>query len=654
LTPPRCSYRLQLLPHLDFERARDLVPYLRDLGVSHLYLSPSLQARSGSAHGYDVVDPTRLSEDLGGEEQFRALCGAGLRVILDIVPNHMAASEESPFWRDPLWRAKFFDLDWRTSGPRRFFDIGDLAGVRVEDPEVFEVTHAKVIELTRDGMLDGVRVDHVDGLANPARYLQRLRDAGIGSVWVEKILGPGEVLRDWPVEGTTGYQFAGDTTRLFIEPGAEGPLTRVYRELTGERRTFAEIAREAKLEQVAGAFEPEVARLRAQLIGVDDELDLPSSLASFGVYRTYVDPENGTIDDSDRAAIIEARLPARLADLLLLAERGHDSFVLRFQQTTPPVTAKGVEDTALYRYNRLLCLNEVGCDPDRFSLSVDDFHATNLERARRFPRELLTSQTHDTKRSGDARARLCALSWHAEEWERQLARWCELNDELRTGDVPDPNAEYFIYQTLVAAWPIGLDRLMGYLEKAFREAKVHTSWSAPERRWEEAVRAFVARMFESRPFLAELTPFVERLAADGRRIALGQTLLKLTCPGTPDIYQGDELWSFALVDPDNRRPVDWARRRRLLAELRVGAEVREETEKLFLIWKTLGLRARRPEAFEAGYEPLDAGPDVCAFMRGADVLVAVPLRPGATYVPPAGFCDVLDGAELRVFLLERL
>ncbi len=653
MTRLRCSYRLQLLPHLDFEQARALVPYLRDLGVSHLYLSPSLQARSGSTHGYDVVDPTRLSQDLGGEEQFRALCTAGLGVILDIVPNHMAASDESPFWRDPLWRAKFFDLDWRTSGARRFFDIGELAGVRVEDPEVFEVTHAKVIELAHDGMLDGVRVDHVDGLSNPARYVQRLRDAGIGRVWVEKILGPDEQLREWPVEGTTGYQFAGEITRLFIEPAAEGLLTRAYHELTGELRTFEEIAREAKLEQAAGAFEPEVARLDAQLIGVDDELDLPSALASFDVYRTYVDPESETIDSRDRAAIIEAGLPRRLADLLLLAERGHDAFVLRFQQTTPPVAAKGVEDTAFYRYNRLLCLNEVGSDPGLFSLAVADFHAANLERARRFPHELLASQTHDTKRSGDARARLCALSWHAEEWERQIARWRELNDGLRTDEKPDRNEDYFIYQTLVAAWPIDLDRLTQYLEKAFREAKAHTSWSTPEREWEEVVRAFVGRIFENAPFLAEFAPFVERVAADGRRIALGQTLLKLTCPGMPDIYQGDELWSFALVDPDNRRAVDWARRRRLLAELRAGAPVREETEKLFLIWKTLGLRARRPAAFEEGYEPLDAGPDVCAFVRGADVVVAVPLRPGAAFVPPAGFHDVLDRADLGVFLLER-
>ena len=215
------------------------MPYLRELGVSHLYLSPSMQARSGSTHGYDVVDPTRLADDLGGEDEFRALCDAGLGVILDIVPNHMAASEEeNPFWRDPLMRAKFFDVEWRTGGVRRFFDISDLAGVRVEDPEVFEVTHRKVIQLVREGLLDGIRVDHPDGLANPTRYVHRLREAGIEHVWVEKILEPGEQLRDWPVEGTTGYEFAGDVTALHVNPDAEEELTDLYRELTGEERPF--------------------------------------------------------------------------------------------------------------------------------------------------------------------------------------------------------------------------------------------------------------------------------------------------------------------------------------------------------------------------------------------------------------------------------
>ncbi|MBV8064584.1 MAG: malto-oligosyltrehalose synthase, partial [Actinobacteria bacterium] len=213
-----CTYRLQLLPHLDFSGARELVPYLRELGVSHLYLSPSMQARTGSTHGYDVVDPTHVSEDLGGEPAFRSLCEAGLGVVLDIVPNHMAASDdENPFWRDPLRRAKFFDVEWRTGGVRRFFDVEDLAGVRIEDPEVFEATHRKILELVREGLVDGVRVDHPDGLANPARYLHRLREAGVERVWVEKILEPGEQLRDWPVCGTTGYEFANDLTGLFLD-----------------------------------------------------------------------------------------------------------------------------------------------------------------------------------------------------------------------------------------------------------------------------------------------------------------------------------------------------------------------------------------------------------------------------------------------------
>ena len=300
----RATYRLQLGPGLGFREARELVPYLRDLGVSHLYLSPSLQARSGSTHGYDVVDPTRISEDLGGEDEFRALCSAaqeGLGVVLDIVPNHMAASDENPFWRDPLWRAKFFDLDWRTGAHRRFFDVGELAGVRMEDPEVWEVTHAKVVELAQKGLIDGVRIDHPDGLANPRRYLERLREAGIERLWVEKILEPGERLRpEWPVEGTTGYEFLNDVTALFVDPAGEEPLTRLYEDLTGERRPFGEVAAEAKLEQARTTFADEVAQLAAKL---PFDADLEWALASFHVYRTYVEPDAGLVTAEDRAAI---------------------------------------------------------------------------------------------------------------------------------------------------------------------------------------------------------------------------------------------------------------------------------------------------------------------------------------------------------------
>jgi (1->4)-alpha-D-glucan 1-alpha-D-glucosylmutase len=645
----RCTYRLQLLPHLDFSAARELVPYLHDLGISHLYLAPSMQARSGSTHGYDVVDPTRLSDELGGEEEFRRLCGAGLGVILDVVPNHMAASDENPFWRDPLWRAKFFDVEWRTGGVRRFFDIGDLAGVRMEDPEVFQATHTKVLELVREGLLDGIRVDHPDGLANPPRYLHRLREAGVERVWVEKILEPGEPLREWPVEGTTGYEFANDLTALFVDPAAEEPLTELYREFTGEERDFADIAHEAKLELARDTFEQEVDWLRADL-GLSDELDIPRALASFRVYRTYVDPDRGEVDGLDRQAVAEARLPPDLASILQLDERGHDAFVIRFQQTTPPVMAKGVEDTAFYRYNRLLCLNEVGGDPRRFTLAVEDFHAGNLERLRRFPNALLTTQTHDTKRSGDVRARLTALSWLPYEWGARVIEWRRINESLR-GDAPDANEEYFVYQTLVGAWPLERERLDAYLEKALREAKTNTNWLEPNARWEDEVKSFAGALYDHEAFRQSFDPFVERVAELGERIALAQTLLKLTCPGVPDLYQGDELWSLSLVDPDNRRPVDWGERRLALADLQAGAAPTRATAKLFLIWKTLELRARRPEAFAGSYEPIEAD-DVCAFVRGGEVLVAVPLRAGARFDAPDGWSDAL-GADLGVWLLSR-
>jgi (1->4)-alpha-D-glucan 1-alpha-D-glucosylmutase len=624
----RAAYRLQLGPGLGFREARELVPYLTELGVSHLYLSPIMQARSGSTHGYDVVDPTRVSEALGGEDELRALCESGLGIIVDTVPNHMAASEdENPLWRDPLTRAKFFDLDWRTGDNRRFFDIGDLGGVRMEDPEVFETLNRKLVELVREGHVDGVRVDHVDGLAFPARYLRRLRESGIEHVWVEKILEPGEQLRDWPIEGTTGYEFLNDVTALFVNPEAEEPLTELYRELTGESRGFAEIAAEAKLEQARTTFETEVEWLEARLHDAAPQVDVAAALASFHVYRTYVDPDSGEVDGLDRQAVLEAQLPAELASILLLEQRGHDAFVVRFQQTTPPVIAKGIEDTALYRYFRLLALNEVGSDPRRWCLAPDAFHAGNAERARRFPLHLLASQTHDTKRSGDVRARLVALTWMVDEWSEQAR-------SVRIPSGVDRNDAYLVLQTIVGALPLTRERLDGYLEKALREGKLRSSWPDPDVGYERRVQDFAWSLH------AEVEPFVRRIAPLGERIALAQTLLKLTCPGVPDIYQGDELESLSLVDPDNRRPVDWDARRRALAD---------PPPKLRVIREALALRARRADAFAGAYAPVDAGPDVLAFTRG-DVLVAVPLRPDAAYELPAGWSELLSG--LPVWLAE--
>ncbi len=625
-----------------FDDVRALVPYLRDLGVSHLYLSPSLQARAGSTHGYDVVDPTRVADALGGEDGLRELAAAGLAIILDIVPNHMGTGDENRWWADPGERARVFDVDPDTGHYRRFFDIDDLAGVRVEDREVFELTHAKVLELLRDGVIDGLRIDHPDGLADPAGYLERLQAAAPTRpcrVWVEKILHPGEELRDWPVSGTVGYEFLNDVQGLFVDPAAEAPLTALLAELTGEQRSFAEVALEAQREQAAGTFSREVQRLRR----LHDPGALEEALARLPVYRTYV--REGCFEDADRAALRAAGRPE-------LFDGAPAEFVSRFQQTSPPVTAKGIEDTAFYRYLRLLALNDVGGDPGRFGVTVRRFHAANAERARRFPEALLVTQTHDTKRSGDVRARIGALSAMARGWETNVRRWYELTDELVRDGAPDGNERYLVFQTLVGVWPIGTERLEAYLEKALREAKRNTTWVDQDHDWERRVKDYAAALLTHEPFLDAFEPFAAEVAAAGERSALGQLLLKLTVPGVPDIYQGDELQDLSLVDPDNRRPVDWARRRSALDGLRAGMRPAGATRKLHVIARALDLRARRPEAFGAGgsYEPIDAGPDVCAFARGTDraVLVVVVLRGAAGGVAidvPAGrYRDVLGEA----------
>jgi (1->4)-alpha-D-glucan 1-alpha-D-glucosylmutase len=601
----RATYRLQLTPEFGFREARALVPYLERLGVSHLYLSPSLQARTGSTHGYDVVDPRRVSDALGGEDELRALAGSGLGVVLDIVPNHMAASDENPFWADEELRKMFFDLDTRTGLHRRFFDIGDLAGLRVENEAVFATTHAKTLELVHDGVVDGLRIDHIDGLANPREYLDRLAREGVEHVWVEKIIEPGERLRAWPVEGTTGYEFLNDVMHLFLDPSGEEPLTRLYEELTGDARSFEELAAEAKLEQATGTFEPELRRLHDEAAGLPN---LALALASFHVYRTYVEPDDEVVADEDRYEIARAALAESLERILLIDERGHDEFVRRFQQTTGPVMAKGVEDTAFYRYNRFVALNEVGGSPGAWTLPVGTFHLGNIERAERFPRHLLTTFTHDTKRSPDVRARLLALTWHTDEWA---------NFARRELDFDDANEAYFALQTLVGAWPIEEDRFDAYFEKAFREAKLRTNWLEPNEEWEGRIKAWARSKREAAGELAE------RIRAEGERISLAMLVLKLTCPGLPDVYQGDEGEALALVDPDNRRTVDWSRLSRLLAY----EPLREP--KLWVTSRVLGLRRERPDAFARGYMPVAAAPDVCAFMRGPDVLVVVPIAPSA-------------------------
>jgi (1->4)-alpha-D-glucan 1-alpha-D-glucosylmutase len=661
------TYRLQLGPKMTFGHVKELVPYLKELGVSHVYLSPSFQAQEGSTHGYDVIDPTAISTALGGEEGLRAIHDAGVGVILDIVPNHMAASEENRYWADEGLRAKFFDLDPATGRWRRFFDIDELAAVRQEDPEVFEETHKLPLRLVAEGVVDGLRVDHPDGLADPAGYLERLRAGGVERVWVEKILEAEEELREWPVSGTVGYEFLNDAAALFVDPAGEEELTFIYRSLTAERRDFHELADAAKLEQANTTFQPEVDRLRR----IVDAPDMERALASLPIYRTYVVPPTasaseapvgapatadpsasdplrdpatsasnplGAVAPADREAIdasLERGMPAETAALLTRDADAPPEFVTRFQQTTPAITAKGVEDTAFYRDVRLLALNEVGGDPGRFSLAVDGFHARCAERARRFPQNLLITQTHDTKRSGDSRARIGALAGVAPEWRAEVERWFELaaprRREVDGRTAPDPTEEYLIYQTLVGVWPASAERVEEYVRKALREAKRNTNWVEPNEEWEGAVLEFIRGLYGPGELHDAIVSFTTRHMPRGERAAVGQLLLKLATPGVPDVYQGDELWALSMVDPDNRRAVDWDLRRETIAALDAGAPTDRANVKMHLIRRALALRARRPEPFAGAYRPLPASDALCAFARGDDEVIAVAMvRDGAT------------------------
>ncbi|MGO9821264.1 MAG: malto-oligosyltrehalose synthase [Solirubrobacteraceae bacterium] len=638
---PRATYRLQLNASFDFAAARELVPYLRDLGISHLYLSPSLHARAGSSHGYDVIDPTRVSDELGGENGLRALAAdahdAGLGLVLDLVPNHMAVDEHNRFWTDPQLRERFFDIDPETGRHRRFFDIDDLAGVRQEDPEVFAATHELPLRLVGEGVIDGLRIDHPDGLADPAAYFQRLRDGGALQVWIEKILEPSERLRDWPVLGTVGYEFLNEVCALFVDGGAEPAFTNLWIRVSGDQRDFDAVAIDAKLEQAQTTFAPEIEWL-ARAVGGSRAIEL--ALASMPVYRTYIDPQRGEVAQQDRAAIDRARMPGGIARRLLLEREAPTEFVTRFQQTSPPVVAKGVEDTAFYRYARLLALNEVGGDPGRFGITVDAFHAANAERGDRWPHSMLATCTHDTKRSADVRARIAALTWVADEWDERVRRWLSVTAPLvGARGAPDEQERYFLLQTLVGAWPIELERMREYMRKALREAKRNTSWVKQDTAWEDAVLDFCGRLYSHDEFRSSFDPFVERVMSLGERIGLGMLALKLTVPGIPDIYQGDELAFRALVDPDNRRPVDWGWYRAMLARMLGGARPDRHTAKLWLTIRLLSLRIRRPRAFAGAYQPLPAGDDGVAFLRGDEVLVIVALRAG----PPAASLTGVEG-----------
>ena len=584
--------------------------------------------------------------------------------LVNIDADRLDSLLEQQNYRVARWQTAGTELDYR-----RFFDVNNLAALRMEDPEVFADTHVRILEWLRAGVLDGVRVDHPDGLRDPLGYLQHLRRAAPAAwIVVEKILAPDEELPEsWPVAGTTGYDFLNRVLGLFVDPAGERPLTETYVRFSNEAAAFAEVAYRSKRQVMRELLASDVSRLTELFVLVCEgsrryrdytrqELNecLREALACLNVYRTYVRPGDPA-SPADRARVATAlaaarrrrpQLDADLADLLgriLLREyedRGQPAAELaaRFQQTSSPVAAKGVEDTAFYRYHRLVALNEVGGDPGRFCLSPDAFHFACGRAAVQWPGGMLATSTHDTKRSEDVRARLAVLSEIPDAWTAAVERWAAMNQRHRAQDLPDRNTEYLLYQTLVGAWPVGLERLLAYLEKAAREAKRQTSWLAPAAGYERALRDFASGVLAAPEFLADLEAFLARVVPAGRVNSLAMKLVCLTAPGAGDVYQGSELWDLSLVDPDNRRPVDFGLRARLLAELdelEDGAAAAalercdEGLPKLLVVSRALRLRAARPEAFDRGsYRELpllgSLPGHAVAFCRGEAVCVVVP------------------------------
>jgi (1->4)-alpha-D-glucan 1-alpha-D-glucosylmutase len=865
------SYRVQLHGGLDFFGVAEAVDYLRALGISHVYLSPILQAAAGSKHGYDVVDPLRVDEELGGEAAYEALCArlakAGVGQILDIVPNHMAIGDaRNAAWWDVLENgpasryAAQFDVDWdppeaklrnvvllpilsdhygrileeggivlfrqggsfvirygehalpiapcsqdeflgraaarcgsnelaflaesfgrlplatatdresvtrrhrdkevlrrglerlcieepavasaidaevarwnaapdlldgllerqnyrlshwraagRDLGYRRFFDVASLVGVRVEDEQVFSDTHGRIVDWLQEGRLDGLRIDHVDGLRDPETYLWRLREISPRAwIGVEKVLMPGEHLPEaWPADGTTGYDFLELIGGLFVDPDGEKPLSELYVEFTADARDFEEVGRVSKGQVVRDVLGSELNRATAQLMTVCErhrrqrdytrhELHeaLRELLVAWPVYRTYA--RDSRIGQADVAVVSRAVEKAKASrpdlenelfdfarDLLTFQVRGETEleFVMRFQQLTASAMAKGVEDTAFYVFRRLISRNEIGGDPTRFSVPPEEVHEAFGEAARRYPRGMLATATHDTKRGEDTRVRISLLSEVPGLWSRTVRGWYRRHEQFRRKEGPDAGLEYLLYQTLVGAWPIGEDRLLPYLEKATREAKEHTSWLSPDAAYEAAVRGFAQGLLRDERFRAEIEAFLRLLQEPATITSLAQTLVKCTAPGFPDFYQGCELWDTSLVDPDNRRAVDYGLRRRLLAKASAAsaeealAEAESGLPKLWLIRRALAARRARSHAFEppAAYRRLEAaGPranHTFAFVRGEEVATVVPRlwlgfrgEWGGTEVelPPGSWRDALSGerhdsrgAVLAAQLLHR-
>lgn len=854
IQPLRATQRLQFHKGFTLDDAVPLVPYFASLGISHVYASPLLSARAGSMHGYDVVDPTTVNPELGGEAALRRLVSVlreqNMGLILDIVSNHMAVGGgDNPWWQDLLeWGrlspyGEFFDIQWHSPDPlmagqlllpflgsdygialqdgtlplrfdaqkgafyvehyehhfpicpthygellrtddplnaeslksladrfstlsyqtdahslaiplkaelrelagapailqaiqqnlsaydsltadgfhrlhqllehqsyrlaswrtaaddinwRRFFDINELGGLRVERPAVFEATHAKIFELVAEGLVDGLRIDHIDGLADPRGYCRKLRRR-VDSlspnrhlpIFVEKILGEGETLhRDWSVDGTTGYEFMNQLSLLQHAPeGAHtlGELWNRYSERPADFRQEAQLARQQILNgSLAGDFESVAQALlqvaRDDLMTRDLTLGairraLQELIVHFPVYRTYISPRGRSAEDDVffQQAMDGARLTLSEADWPVLDSLaswlGGESWrkrplgrprkmlkhaCVRFQQLTSPAAAKAVEDTAFYRSATLLSRNDVGFSTEQFSAPVADFHAACAHRLEAFPDNLLATATHDHKRGEDTRARLAVLSERSAWYAEQVPLWQALARPLRDDDpMPTTGDELILYQAILGSWPLDLrsddktalehytQRVWQWQQKALREAKLQSSWSAPNEAYEQAVQQFLQRLLlspEGELLRAALCKAAQSIAVPGALNGLAQTLLRMTVPGVPDLYQGTEYWDFSLVDPDNRRPVDYASRQRSLqAPLELPellANWRDGRIKQTLIARTLNLRLEHTELFRRGtYQALEVvgsqAHRVLAFARslqGKRAIVIVPIR----------------------------
>jgi (1->4)-alpha-D-glucan 1-alpha-D-glucosylmutase len=849
---PRATYRVQFGRNFGFDDAAALAPYLAALGISHLYASPYLQARSDSKHGYDITDHNSLSSELGGYDAFQrmvdALRGNGIEHILDYVPNHMGVGgSDNPLWLDVLeWGPNstydsWFDVDWNPDHEylrgkllvpflgkqygteleaghielkfdpeqgefsvwlydthklpvspatypeilgcagkeltnfaeqfsqlevtrselsarairlksqlaesvamedglrsalemalgqfrgnvgdldswrrldlliqkqhwrptyfrvaaddinyRRFFNISELAGIRMELPEVFEHSHRLIFELLKTGQLQGLRIDHVDGLFDPKGYLERLRGRAGSSCYivVEKILAHHESLRaDWPVDGTTGYEFCAQVTGLLVDGAVEDAFTHFYREFTGEWQDFSQVVRESKIKIIENEMSGELEALSRDAVRIARQNPrttdftqnilrraLKETIACFPVYRTYVDGSSGSETAVDKRYIhwaiaqaikneqevdksvfefLEKLLNGRLAPQPSARVKRRAVFrcAMKAQQLSGPVMAKGLEDTALYRYNRFAAGNEVGSSPEEFAVPLAFFHKETQLRAEKWPHTLLTTSTHDTKRGEDARARLAALSLVPEEWVSKVPGWSRIL-RARRGDVqgtgpPARNDEYLFFQNLIATWPAELtqpcpldpailmqytQRLQESMNKSVREARVRSNWISPHAQYEDAVSEFIRDALNpkiSGTFLENFLPFQQRIAQMGVHNSLVQLALKITSPGIPDFYQGSELWDLSLGDPDNRRPVDFASRTRLLDRCQGLSEDsasalpgllrdwHDSAIKLTLLNTLLKFRRKHFLLFERGmYEPVTCQEvdeqRVCAYLR---------------------------------------